>query len=247
MNRFIPTGRLVRISMNSIQGFTLIEMAILLAVAGTLMLGAVSAIRVQSAKANLEKTQQAMREIEQVLLGFVAMTGHLPCPDWYVGTVADGQENRDAVTGLCTDSPDGQQTGLLPWQSLGIKPMDQWGNFYSYRVSNNFTVNGGYNFDTNGDMEVYSGGGTLLLSNIPVMVISHGPNSHGAYAMNLDTNLKRPFAAATALEKENIIDDGDNPDNPNPERFYQAGDDILMWISPDVVKLRALESNWLLP
>ncbi|MBF0433938.1 MAG: type II secretion system protein [Magnetococcales bacterium] len=233
------------------RGFTLIEMALMLVVAGTLMLGAVAAIRSQSKKTLLEKNHQAMREIEGALLGFMAVKGHLPCPDWFdpVTNKADGDEDRDLSVndnGPCINSLDGQQLGLLPWRTLGISPMDKWGNFYTYRVSSAYTVAGAHTLSSNGDMTFYSENGVALVNGIPVMVVSHGPNGFGAYRMSLDAKVKVPFVNATLREKENIIDDGgDNTDNPNPERFYQGGDDILMWIPLDVIKLQAVESNWL--
>ncbi|HIJ84420.1 MAG TPA: type II secretion system protein [Magnetococcales bacterium] len=226
-------------------GFSLIEMAILLVVAGTVMLGAISAIRSQASKTRVEKTQQALREIDDALLGFVTATGHLPCPDWFIGVAADGRENRDSATGVCVNSLDNNQLGLLPWQSLGIKPMDQWGHFYSYRVSSAFTVNGGYTFNSNGDMTIFTENGDVLVSDVPVVVVSSGPKGLGAYVMSLEARTKIGFTNATMRERENIINDGDNTDNVDPRTFFQAGDDILMWIPPNTVKLLALVSNWL--
>ncbi|MBF0173355.1 MAG: type II secretion system protein [Magnetococcales bacterium] len=216
------------------RGFTLIEMAILLAVVGTLMLGAITAIRAQANKSKIEKMQSAMQEIEQNLLGFVTINGYLPCPD----IDYDGNEDRPC--------PDPNQFGWLPWRSLGVDPVDVWGHLYSYRVTLAFTDT--IALTDVGDMTVNDGNGNLWANNLPVMVVSHGANGRGSFRLYGDgSRMGLGTLGPLEFELDNIKNDvtDPNPDNDDPTVFYQAGDDLLLWIPSNVIFLQAVDSNWL--
>ncbi|MEO5352578.1 MAG: type II secretion system GspH family protein [Magnetococcus sp. XQGC-1] len=195
---------------NRVFGFTLIEMAIMLTIFGVLLLGGVEAIRAQTAKRKMEQGQAAVQEIQRALLGFVTAYGRLP----YAANPASGTGVEEAA----------RTFGLLPWNSLGVKPVDPWGHAYTYHVTGGYAVEGTF-MTTSGSLVVRNAGDTAdMVTDLPVVVVSHGPNGKGAYLTN---GSQLSTTAATPMDTENL--DGD-------VNYRLGGDDILLWISEDVLK-----------
>jgi len=243
-------------------GFTLIELAMVLFIL-SLMLGAILptlAIRLeQGERAN---TQSQLDEIKEVLYGFAIRNGRLPCPDCRNTTapciaadVDDGSEDRTA--GECKT-----EAGNLPWVTLGVQENDEWGQSYTYRVSEDFADDGdgtpydvgppiyqedcenvsatsdvSFSLCSDGDITVLdSDGGTNVATLVPAIVVSHGKNW---------------AETPTAHEAENY-DDGSAGDTDKTfvEKDYsqdatEGFDDLLFWISPHVLRNRMLQSGTL--
>lgn len=207
VHRFLSRSRL-----EDAKGFTLIELAIMLTVTGLIMVGGFEAIRLQLAKHKIEQTQDAMQEVQHALLGFVTVNGRLP---YAAPNDNSGQEDS------------GRYIGLLPWNTLGVKSVDYWGHAYTYHVTEAFANTGGDFSTESGDLTVKTVGCTTdMLTLLPLIVVSHGQNGQGAYMKN-GTQL----AGATDVgELENSDDDHTN------KNYCYGGDDILMWISTDLLK-----------
>lgn len=113
------------------RGFTLIEMAIALAVAGlmlSMLLGMLNSIYSINQRKQVE---QDLHEIQQSLLAYAGIFGVLPCPD----------SNDDGLQDTCANTNTTSSTeGNLPWSTLGFKRDDPWGNPYQYRVNNALTA-----------------------------------------------------------------------------------------------------------
>ena len=206
-----------KVKCKSGKGFTLIEMAIGLAIAGTVLIGAVGAIRAQANKARVEKSQKSMQDIREALLGFVAVNGRLPCPD--------GDGDGDEESANCSDSNSlVVQSGTLPWRSLGVKPFDQWGSDYDYLVieayassPTRFTLNTNPDSGTTDPIMVRSQDvvPVVLVEEVPALVVSHGKNTTQDYSFS------------------------------GGDTFDFGGDDHVMWIPPDLVKYQAVKASWL--
>lgn len=71
--------------------------------------------------------QRNINQIGKALNTFLAVNSYVPCPD----TDGDGLENRMDSSGIsvCSD-----REGGLPFNDLGVKDKDAWGNAYYYRV-----------------------------------------------------------------------------------------------------------------
>lgn len=119
-------------------GFTLVEMAIVLAIIG-LVLGLV--LNVSSTMIDAQKRQNVrahLNVIDVALANFVAVNKRLPCPA--NGTIASGVLNAGVETlvvasGLC--NPTNQSNGVVPWVTLGIAEddaSDPWNARIMYRV-----------------------------------------------------------------------------------------------------------------
>ncbi len=106
------------------RGFTLIELAIALAVVA--MLAAALAIPL-TAQLQLRRADEARRQLEEardVLLGFAVAQGRLPCP---ATEASRGEEafapGGGAANGACADF----HSGFLPGAALGMSPLDASG------------------------------------------------------------------------------------------------------------------------
>jgi len=140
-------------------GFTLTELAVVLAIVALLLGGLMYTLAAQSDQRNFEETRRRLEQARELLLAFAIVNGRLPCPARSAATVTPatvpGDEVRDAVTGACvgdtvTDyygGTSGSATlGLLPARAIGFPivdsegfAVDAWGNRLRYAVASLIT------------------------------------------------------------------------------------------------------------
>jgi prepilin-type N-terminal cleavage/methylation domain-containing protein len=120
---------MMRSATTNARGFTLIELAVVIAIVALLLGALLVPLATQIQGRNVRETQLALKDIKQALVGFAVTQGRLPCPD----TDRDGFEN--AACGNWTDYAE----GFLPWQDLAVTPTDAWGRVFRYAVSSEFT------------------------------------------------------------------------------------------------------------
>lgn len=137
----------------SLAGFSLVEMAIVLAIVGLLLGGLIPTLSAQMESQRINETRKQLDEIQQALIGYAIINGRLPCPA--KATLASGLANAgvEATTGnTCACTATGNYnadntatactlstvTGVLPWATLGIKETDAWERRYTYRVTTHF-------------------------------------------------------------------------------------------------------------
>lgn len=115
-----------------LKGFTLVEMAIVLMIAGLLMAAFLTPLQAQMQQNRINEARNDITEIKEALLGFVSVNLSLPCPD----TTGDG------IADACILPIDNVTStgGNVPWVTLGTKPTDPWNRRYQYRVNNAFTI-----------------------------------------------------------------------------------------------------------
>ena len=96
-----------------VTGFTLIELAIAMAIIG-LLLGALLVPLASFDHSRKNKaTLRDMEEIKQALLGFAVSSGRLPCPDSFC---SDGREDLVAPAPAC----DGSGRTCEAWQAKAL-------------------------------------------------------------------------------------------------------------------------------
>jgi prepilin-type N-terminal cleavage/methylation domain-containing protein len=113
-------------------GFTLTELAVVLAILGLLLSSTMFTLSAQVETRNRNDTQRRLEEAKELLLSFALVNGRLPCP------AAAGGEEAGGGVGACAAS----YAGYLPARTLGFQPtdaagfgLDGWGNRIRYAVS----------------------------------------------------------------------------------------------------------------
>ena len=210
------------------QGFTLVELAIVLFVITILMGGMLTPITQQIAERQNSETRHAMESGRIALTGYALShrdpDGHpyLPCP-----TRSDGEEERLA-DGRCAI-----QVGILPWRTLGVAEVDAWGNHLDYAVTPDYA-------------DAHHG---IVTSPLPAArvricqastcerpqaavaaLLSHGRNGFGAHNAMGRSNL----APISSDERANSDGTARFVLRP-PSAADRAGgefDDLVTWISP---------------
>ncbi|MDR0735877.1 MAG: prepilin-type N-terminal cleavage/methylation domain-containing protein [Zoogloeaceae bacterium] len=106
------------------QGFTLLEMAVVLLILALLLGGLILPLAAQREARQWRAAAQELAEIQAALLGYAVLHGHLPCPD----------VSGDGVAADSCVAPSAHEN-LLPFKSLGLNDgNDPWGARWRYRA-----------------------------------------------------------------------------------------------------------------
>lgn len=125
------------------QGFSLIEMAIVLLIIGLALGMTLNVTRGMRDTQNRQLVQSKLTTLDTALANFVAQNKRLPCPA--NGTIASGAVNAgiefpSPATGTC--NPAAQTYGVVPWVTLGLTEddaTDPWFGRMTYRVDPTLT------------------------------------------------------------------------------------------------------------
>lgn len=225
--------------MKSHSGFTLIELAIVLVIITILIGGLAVPLSAQIEARRIAETRKAMEEAREAIIGYAmshntaGATPHpyLPCPD----TDNDGMENRTGPAPAPCSSP----RGLFPWVDLGTAAQDAWGNRLHYSLTLSYgNQSTGFSNASTGDKQMCStstGGcavGTVA-NNIPVALISYGPNGWGARTVN-NTDMAAP-TSADELENTNADNSYVSRAPSKPGSAAGEFDDLVSWISSSLL------------
>lgn len=218
-----------------VDGFTLVEVAVVMIVFSLILVGTIDIMRSQSRQQKVDQANADLQEIKQALLGFIVVNDRLPCA-----------ASPGAITGI-EDCATPLFDGLLPWSTLGVKPVDPWSHAYSYAVAPEYSSDTlpptstpiALTLDTTinpNPITIQNVDNTAnIATGLAFMVVSHGSNSKMAYWIN--GNATRPTSDdPTAIESENADDD---------EIFRLGSDDLLMWIPPAVLKYTLVQAGTL--
>ena len=144
------------------RGFTLAEIAIVIAVIALFVGGLLMPLATQVELSRVRDTQRSLEAIRESLIGFAIANGRLPCPA--VPTLATGSAptaGNEVLTNTAppaqppgtsgrwcqTDDGTGADTalsaGVLPWVTLGVPETDAWGRRFTYVVTSVFADEGG--------------------------------------------------------------------------------------------------------
>lgn len=240
---------------NRSEGFTLVEMAIVMMISGLLLSGATTVLGTYIKHSKLQETKDNLQKIEKALQSYYVMNGHYPCPARRNATQTDPDYGRaqdecfrpDSVLtthdpGITyTDNPDKKLivAGLLPFRSLGMPDNhghDGWENSFEYAVTGSLTLASEFS-QTDGAIDVVAEDGQSRLTpshTAQFIIVSHGPNKLGGY---ISGRQDLPCITGSA-EAENCDDDGVFMDAPRMDGTSRY-DDVIFYrqYDPD------LESN----
>ena len=234
-------------------GFTLIELAMVLLILGLLLSSFLAPLAARVEQQERNNTQIQLDEIEEILYGHVLQNNYLPCPDCsdntadcVAQTANDGVE--DILANTCAVA-----VGNLPWVTLGVKSTDEWNNIFTYRVDDTFadrniaatygtplqagcvntsaTLNVSFSLCSDGNITVFDSAAATntVAAFIPAIVVSHGKN----FSDNVPS----------ADETENLNSDTTFVDKDYSQESGSEFDDMLIWISPYVLKTMAVKSG----
>lgn len=210
------------------QGFSLIELGIVLAVIALLAGGLISSLGTQRELAAAREAQRQLDNARETILAFAMTQGRLPCParPTLPETAADaGRED-------CTLSH-----GVLPWSSLGLSQNDPWGQRLSYYAHPLFTAPvpagalASFNLGTEGNANIKesASAGNDIASALPAVIVCHGAANAGAYLPS-----GQQSGTPTGDEAENANADLTFIAHPRTPLF----DDQLIWLSASLLKAR---------
>jgi prepilin-type N-terminal cleavage/methylation domain-containing protein len=201
-------------------GFTLVEIAVVLAIVGVLLGGLVVGLGQASETQKLKDTRASLALVQEALLAYAAINGRLPCPD----TNADGLENAG-----CT----GATVGAAPWATLGLSQRDAgdtWGGtaataVFNYRADNTFVQASVANPpDTATGLQVRNLAATTTYT-------AANPDAAAAVVYSAGKNL--------TLDGDNVAGDANYTWDSPTDTF----DDELIWVSKYLVLNRMVQAG----
>lgn len=191
-------------------GFTLIELSIVLFIVTLLFAGALTPLTQQLAELQNSQTRRQLEAVKTALIGYALShrdaesRPYLPCPDLrqdIAGAQAnDGLEDRRPDGGCAASS------GNSPWITLGVPESDAWGNRLTYAVSPAFSgARLGLRAwpEPAAELRVCLDQGCASHTQAAALLVSHGRNGLGA--VNQMGRLNQPASGADELENS----DGD--------------------------------------
>ena len=254
-------------------GFTLVELAVVIAILGLVLGTMLAPLRAQIDAARIREAERMLGEIREALIGHVITRGALPCPD----VVSDGVDG--VAPAACAGTA---LAGVLPYQTLGVARADPWGRHFGYRVAQEFSnrvltgqppAAARLDLTDPGDITVLTRGddpgtagtaelkhqsvATALTRSAPALVLSFGPNGLGGIGAATGRALAPPSGGAID-EIENADADAifvsrvhsrgadgcdDADESSAPPVPSCEFDDIVTWISTPVLMARLVEAR----
>lgn len=260
--RLVPRGK------HAPGGFTLVEIAVVIAIVALLLGALLAPLATQYSLRKNKEGERALSSIKEALLGFaVSNSGRLPCPDSDDDGVIDGNEDLDGG-----GPPPGclETEGILPWQTLGIFPADPWGRLYRYQVTQEFAYEARTGQPPGALQLDLSDPGTLtvqtrlddktaadMTQTAVAVVWSTGANGHGGRQLGITTTLAPPASGtdeeinySTSVSPTSYMLRVQTPvaggcDDTTLAQPYCEFDDLVIWISAPELFNRLVQAGLL--
>lgn len=221
------------------QGFTLIEIAVVVLIMGFLLGSVLGPLTEQRKNQNINQTEAELEEVHDALVGFAALNGYLPCP---ATSSSSGIESRVSGPGSNCST----EHGFVPSATLGLNGKfdanrlitDSWGeplryslnNVSSWEYAKRITVNSPPpNFDICESSSCASG--DILASQVVAVIFSLGPD--------------RAATATSPDQTENLNNNDIFVSHIPIEASGAEFDDIVHWLSPNTLVLHMVKAGQL--
>jgi prepilin-type N-terminal cleavage/methylation domain-containing protein len=250
-------------------GFTLVEMAMVLLIVGLLLGGLVPTLSGQIEQRHVSETRKQLDEIQQALVGFTIIYGRLPCP----AIAGSNGVESPSTGGNCTyfSNFGNASYNYLPAVTLGLSGTDSsglledaWGHPIRYAVTSSNSSSPAYSqvFTTSNGMSSV-GISNLTSSNLnPNLLVCSTASSNNSSCSVSNSTLTSNAVAVIYSTGKNGASGGTGADeaenlNPNATDNHSnvfvshtpsstAGnefDDIMIWISPNVLVSRMVSAG----
>lgn len=245
------------------RGFSLIELAIVLVVVSLLIGYLILPLSVQKENRNILEARNQLKEIEEALYGFVIANGRLPCPTSPgLAGIEDGGGGADCNINV----------GFVPGATLGLNGsvncdgllIDAWNRPYKYSITpvDNGIVAGmdfvrgtqirddffqsmpappatGINICTDGTCVVN------VATNVVAVFYSTGNNMNMASPHQQENAENNGTASTCGLPNYFVSNDGNYVSMDRRDVVNQEYDDIVKWISPNILFSKMLSAGML--
>lgn len=240
---------------SSCYGFTLLEMSLVLLIVALLAASILTGATVDTHQEKYAEMEARLDRIEAALISFRKRNDRIPCPgDLATLPTAAAYGVEAANLGACTGgapaanySDNNSVGGSLPAKTLGLSDADMydpWGGKILYAVDARLTAANAFSSlypvtdTTIGDITVLDTGGNTVTANAAIVLLSHGPNGHGAYQ---ESGVASAANATNASELDNCDCDAagastgftrqfiQGPYYTNPADLYDRFDDVLRY------------------
>lgn len=227
-------------------GFSLIELAVVLVIVGLLVGGGIAALDATQTQTKRSDQKNQLARVKEALYGYAMVNGRLPCPD----TNGNGLEN-DTSTGC--EANDNQ--GALPSATLGLSRRDSWGHPLYYAVTLAYAGDpeeenpdtSAFTFEDDGSFTVFDdhdpGIREVVAEDVPAIVLSFAAQGGQVWT---DTGFVCPGTGAGFSDNEidNCDEDGFFIDAGfSSAESGQRFDDMVTWLSDPVLKSRMVDAG----
>ncbi|MDO8312763.1 MAG: prepilin-type N-terminal cleavage/methylation domain-containing protein [Sideroxyarcus sp.] len=211
--------------LSSSGGFSLVEMAIVLAIVALLMAGLLPTLSGQIEQGRRTETRKLLDEIQQALVGYAIINGYFPCPT----TTADPAHANYGLADASCSSPAAE--GYLPWKTLGVAETDAWGvkrssagsqwiGYWRYRVEPSFASGVPFTLTTTSNTTL----NLQVRDNANIAITNTGSmNTPVAIVYSTGPNLTADGQNSSYEQTTSAIYQSDTPNS--------TFDDMTIWIS----------------
>lgn len=210
-NSIFSNSRAANPSGKPYQGFTLVEIAIVLVIVALLLGGLLPVISSQVEQQRRNETRKYLNEVRDALLGYAIANKRLPCPD------SNGDGMAEAT---CTTAA--SQVGTLPYKDLGVTDKDAYGAVLVYAVTKEFADSATpFTLNSAGTLVVCPSAATCpatyLTNNAVAVIVSRGAN----WATASSTDETENTNGDTRFVSRDLVQNG--------------FDDLVVWLSPNIL------------
>ncbi|MBI3373460.1 MAG: type II secretion system protein [Betaproteobacteria bacterium] len=250
----------------SARGFSLTEMAVVLAIVGLLLGGLLLPLGTQIEQRNATDTLRQLEAARDALIGFAIVNGRLPCPATAAAGTGDEAPVLPVGGGACTTN----YAGFLPAKAIGFQPtdssgyaLDVWGNRIRYALAATIDTSGTTctaptlpHYTTSANLK--ANGITCKPADLAICSVSPATVSNTTCDANTSvTNVgtvvaivfstgKNGATGGTGTNEARNLDGNQLFVSRTPDPSGATGgefDDILVWLSPGVLYGRMIAAG----